>query len=186
MINGHLDKMYGDVNAFIVQEKDVNEYDQVKGRNMVASFRQDEIQKVEIEGNGESIYFAHNDDDELIGMNRVICSNITVRFDSSELSSISFITEPDSKFTPPQLISGPDRKLSDFNWRIEERPDRFTVMRLDLIAAENTNGQPRAQVQSSEPDVPDPEDDVKTRKELKEERKKARQERREQRRKNRD
>ncbi len=136
---GSLDKMFAINNAFLAQELEDNQYNQVKGREMEASFEGNNINKVDINGNGESAYFAY-EEEKFIGLNKVICSDIKVRFDTANnVSSITFLNQPTAQFIPPQLIQGPDKNLKDFRWRGEERPDLQSI--LQVRVEEDSQGQ---------------------------------------------
>ena len=141
MRDGQIDKMYADIGAFLIQEESIGNYNQVKGRNMVATFSNNQINNVDVNGNGESIYFAYNDAQELIGMNKVICSNMLVQFINQELNSISFLKQPDANFIPPQQLGMGDKQLKDFKWLISQRPDKASVMRAHPTAASTTENQ---------------------------------------------
>lgn len=141
MRDGEIDKMYADIGAFLVQEESIGNYNQVKGRNMVATFANNQIDNVDVNGNGESIYFAYNDAQELIGMNKVICSNMLVQFIDQELNSISFLKQPDANFIPPQQVNSDLKQLQDFKWLINQRPNKASVMRTtpQVVAVEDEN-----------------------------------------------
>jgi lipopolysaccharide export system protein LptA len=121
--NNQIDRMLANVNAFIISRDSTANFNQVKGRSMVAYFADDRIDKVDVTGNGESIYFALDEEDyHLIGMNRILCSNIRIVFLENELDNITFLTQPDALFIPPHELKEEDRKLDGFAWRDEERP----------------------------------------------------------------
>lgn len=124
MKNEKVDRMFVDENAMMIALDTLNDYNQVKGRNMEAVFKHDEIDVIYVTGNGESIYFARNDDEELVGMNKVVCSNIVVDLDSGDVQTISFVYEPKAHFIPPHEISQYGRELEGFQWKVELRPQR--------------------------------------------------------------
>lgn len=129
MANGQMDKVFMDRNAFIISEDTVGNFNQVKGRNVVASFDSSFVEQVVIDGNGESIYFAlKEEDNSVIGMNRVVCSNMTLDFDNKELKLIHFYMEPDAKFIPPHELMEPEKRLRGFVWRIKEKPSKESVI----------------------------------------------------------
>ncbi|MGB3180083.1 MAG: OstA-like protein [Cyclobacteriaceae bacterium] len=126
--NKGLDRMFVRQNSFVVSEDTLNNYNQVKGRNMVATFRENDIRSVDVEGNGESIYFALERDTILTGMNKIICSNMKIFFDESQLSRINFYVQPDANFIPPHEITTDQRTLDGFSWRIKSRPTLSDVL----------------------------------------------------------
>ena len=122
MANKTIDKLNMNVNSFIISTDSLKNFNQVKGRRMVAHFQKNDIQKVDVFGNGESLYFALEGDSVLIGMNKVICSDMVIYFDSNKVNTISFLTSPEGLFIPPHEIEEPEKKLKGFKWRITERP----------------------------------------------------------------
>lgn len=116
-------------NAFVISQDSLQNYNQVKGKNMVAYFDDStRIERMDVKGNGESIYFALEGDTSLIGMNKVLCSDMTVKFQQKKVKTIVFYKKPDALFTPPHEIQDPERRLKGFRWRSEEMPDRSMVL----------------------------------------------------------
>ena len=124
MAKNKIDKLYLRVNSFIISRDSIDNYNQIKGKKITAYFKENKIQKVDVNGNGESIYFATENDTTLVGMNKVICSNMFMHFKENKLQTISFITKPDALFVPPHEILEPDTRLKGFRWRTGEKPIR--------------------------------------------------------------
>ncbi|MEX2597378.1 MAG: OstA-like protein [Salibacteraceae bacterium] len=122
MANGVIDKMFMDQNAFIIAQEDSIFFNQIKGRNMVGYFKDDALYKVDVFGNGETIYYPREEDNSMIGVNETKCSNMTIRIDSNEIKKISFYDSPTAVLTPTDDMPPTGKKLDDFNWRINERP----------------------------------------------------------------
>lgn len=128
MANKKIDKLNMNVNSFIISVDSLRNYNQVKGRKMTAFFKDNSINKVDVKGNGESIYFALEKDSVLVGMNKVACSDILIRFEKNKVNSITFLKKPDAVFIPPHEIKDPERRLKGFRWRIQERPTLEEVL----------------------------------------------------------
>lgn len=128
LVENKVSKMNMKMNAFMASIDSLNNYNQVKGKKMVAHFLDNRIQKVDVTGNGESLYFALEGDSILIGMNRVLCSDLVVRFKENKVNTISFIKSPDAKFIPPHEILEPETRLKGFVWRGKERPTKKDVL----------------------------------------------------------
>jgi lipopolysaccharide export system protein LptA len=122
MVNRQIDKMNLRLNSFIISQDTLINYNQVKGKNMKAFFKEGKIFKVDVNGNGESVYFALEADTILTGMNKVACSNMIIRFQDNKVGSLSFLQKPDGKFVPPHELQEPEKKLKGFQWREKERP----------------------------------------------------------------
>jgi hypothetical protein len=89
---------------------------------------QGQMEKIIVSGNGESLYYAMQGDSILIGMNKIICSDLLIRFKDNTVDNIDAYTKPTASFIPPHEISEDASKLADFNWRKEERPNKKQVL----------------------------------------------------------
>jgi lipopolysaccharide export system protein LptA len=129
MKNGKVDKLNMRTKAFTINQDTVKNFNQIKGRNMTAYMKNDKMDKVLVEGNGESIYFAIDDNTfDLIGMNKVLCSSMKIQFLDGEMNDISFYQAPEGKFIPPHEIEEPETRLKDFNWQIARKPSLIDVL----------------------------------------------------------
>lgn len=125
---GRVDQMRLYANSFIVGQDTLLNFNQVKGRNMVAYFRDNRIARVDVLGNAESIYYALDNDTATTGMNKAVSANMVMRFAENKLKTISFLTNPDASFIPPHELKGPDQRLKGYTWRPTERPTRRAVL----------------------------------------------------------
>jgi len=122
-------KVIGD--AFMIQ-KDSAGFNQTKGRNLFGKFVDNDLKYINILGNGEVLHYVRNEDQELIGITKIKCSNIDVELNDSQIQTITFLTNPDGKTYPEDEIHVNDRKLKGFEWRIDERPvDNNDIFRHD-------------------------------------------------------
>src|SRR5690606_5324655 len=117
----------------------INHFNQIKGRKMVLHFRNSQLDKVDVFGNGESIYYALEEDTVTVGMNRIICSNMLIKFKESQMNSIAFYTNPDASFFPPHEITKDNNRLQGFSWREEERPKKRDVLAEHVISPVNNS-----------------------------------------------
>lgn len=121
--NQKLDKVYIRKDAFVVSIDTLGNYNQTKGKNMLAHFNKGKLSKIDVDGNGQSIYWVLDGDTAITGMNRIVCSDMIIRFGTEgKLSKITFINEPDGVFTPPHELKEPEKFLKGFIWRGTERP----------------------------------------------------------------
>ncbi|GAB3270510.1 OstA-like protein [Larkinella harenae] len=133
MKNNRINKMLIRGHSFVISQDTLLNFNQVKGRTLTAFFAYDQqkdrsdIDRVIVEGNGESLYFAVDDNNKMVGMNRVLCSKMTLRFVDRKVKKISFYGQPDSKLVPPKELKDSEKKLDGFNWRIAERPTKARV-----------------------------------------------------------
>jgi lipopolysaccharide export system protein LptA len=127
--NGQMHKMYMNVNAFIIMQDTIGNFNQVKGRRMEATFKENKLKSVFVDGNSESIFFVLEGDSLVTGMNKSICSRIMMAMANDTIRRVSFLTKPEAKFYPPQEVQEPDKRLKGFLWRKEEKPEREDIPR---------------------------------------------------------
>ncbi|MFN8356863.1 MAG: OstA-like protein [Spirosomataceae bacterium] len=125
LVNNKLNKMYLRSKAFVVSTDTIQNFNQVKGRKINAFFNAEGgLEKVFVDGNGESIYFALDDKNKLIGMNRVQCSKMNLNFLKGKVKRIAFVGKPDASFIPPVEINPENKALPNFAWRPSEKPTK--------------------------------------------------------------
>jgi len=139
--NRSIDRIFMINNAFVVSQDSLNHFNQIKGRDMTAFFDGEAISNVDVQGNGESIYFAlqeaESDDNEegnlpqsfVMGMNRILCSNMKINFKQGKVNNISFYIMPDASFIPPHELKESDQRLRGFTWRQKEKPYKKDVVK---------------------------------------------------------
>lgn len=124
--NGDLDKMNLYNNAFLVMvdSLDTTKFDQIRGKNMFGFFRNNELKILNVEGNGQSIYYAKEDKKpgEYLGVNRADCSNMQIRFRDNKVQKVNFLVKPDAIFSPLDKVNVDELKLKGFTWRITLKP----------------------------------------------------------------
>lgn len=134
-----INRIYMVSSAFVASSDSLNNYNQIKGRKMVAYFDEKNIHHVIVEGNGESIYYALQELKEQVkdstvkativtGMNKIICSNMRINFRAGKIHNISFYVKPDASFIPPHELKKENTILRGFRWREADRPNRGTVV----------------------------------------------------------
>lgn len=123
-----LRKMTLNKNAFMISMDTLGQHNQIKGRSIVANFDEHgDIDLMDVNGNGESHYFLLKGDSLMMGMNKIFCSSMRIRFKNNVMQNISFYTQPEAKFIPPhELIEG-EEFLEGFSWRADERPELYEV-----------------------------------------------------------
>ncbi|MBT8221999.1 MAG: OstA-like protein [Eudoraea sp.] len=110
-------------NAFVISLDSIGKtgYNQAKGKDLFGKFRDNALRTVDLVKNTEVIYYMYNDDNELIGINKTICSAIRMTFDNNDIEEITFFTNPDGDIFPEDELPENSRKLRGFIWRGDER-----------------------------------------------------------------
>lgn len=140
--NNQVERMRLLQNGYVISKDTIlTKYNQVKGRLITAFFANDELQQIAVNGNGESIYFVLDEKNQnvLMGMNRLTCSNMLLSFGERTIQQIRFYQQPDAVFVPPHELQEPETRLPGFRWLEEFRPSKEKVLsRLPSTAEERT------------------------------------------------
>lgn len=110
-------------NAFIIN-KDSLGFNQIKGRDLLGKFVENDLRFVNIVGNGEIIHYVRDDVQELIGIEKTSCSEIHFILREGNIEQATFMNQPDGQTYPPSKLPENARKLRGFNWRENEQPKR--------------------------------------------------------------
>ena len=95
------------------------------------------LDKVLVDGNGQSIYYALSETNKVIGLNHVECSRMNIEFADNKVGQIRFYGHPDSKLIPPKEITGEVNELDGFRWRDAEKPTKAQVLWLETPPTES-------------------------------------------------
>ena len=108
-------------NAFMVQQDSLGGFNQVKGKELIGLFEENELVRADILKNTETIYYTRNDAGELIGINKTLSSSITVHFEEQEISEVYYNKNVDGTLYPEEEFPPNARELKGFHWRGEEQ-----------------------------------------------------------------
>ena len=109
--------------AFMLSLVDSTKENQVSGIRILGKFKNSELSRVLVSGNGQTIYYPQEEDGDFIGMNRSLCSNILIHLKENEIKRIIFLKKPEGKLYPLENLSGELKFLPGYLNRFEERPD---------------------------------------------------------------
>ena len=111
-------------NAFIIEKDSLgfNNFNQMKGIELYGKFQENELKKLKLNRNTEMIYYLYDEDtNELVGIDKAICSSIEMLIDNNEIEEIIFYTNPEGKVYPEDELEENEKILNGFNWRIKEK-----------------------------------------------------------------
>ena len=89
---------------------------------MFGYFKENELEKLDVKGNAESIYFGKDEKNKYIGNNKALSTDITIYFKEKKIDKIVFIQKPEAVFTPMKMLTKEQMQLKDFNWQIDRKP----------------------------------------------------------------
>ncbi|MEP7263988.1 MAG: OstA-like protein [Bacteroidota bacterium] len=120
--SGKIQKMLLRVNSFIASQEDSLRFNQVKGKDMTGFFLENELRKIHVVGNGQTVYHIRNKKKQLSGVNRAECSDLIIFINENEVKSISLLYKPDATLYPIKETNPEEMKLKGFRWRSAIRP----------------------------------------------------------------
>ncbi|GAB4018975.1 OstA-like protein [Spirosoma koreense] len=94
------------------------------------------LDRVIVEGNGQSLYYALDEKNKMIGLNHVESSRMNIDFADNKVGQIRFYGHPDSQLIPPKEITSDVQELDGFRWREVEKPTKGQVLWLETPPAE--------------------------------------------------
>lgn len=115
------DELHLNNNGFIISKLDSGRFDQIKGKLMIGYVVNNELNKIDVDGNGQTLYYARQNE-EIIGLNRVESSRISIRFKEGKIFRISFLQAPEGVLKPLFALTEEEKTLSGFEWKIHLRP----------------------------------------------------------------
>lgn len=110
-------------NAFVVSLDTIGKkgYNQAKGIYLFGKFIKNELKEVDLISNTEVVYWMYNDDQELIGINKTVCSKINITFANNDVEDLTFFVEPDGTIFTEGNLAAEQRILKGMVWRGVER-----------------------------------------------------------------
>jgi lipopolysaccharide export system protein LptA len=119
--NKQVDQVHMQQLAFMINESDTGMYNQIKGKKMVGYFKNNEAYKVDVRGNGQTVYYA-KDKEQLVGVNIAQSSNLTIHLKNNKPDNIRFYVKPNGTTYPIEMAPKEELILKDFKWMDDQRP----------------------------------------------------------------
>jgi len=119
--NGAINHINMEGLAFLALMEDTSKFSQVKGKKMTGYFRDNELYMVDVEGNGQSVYYL-KDEDDYIGVNVSICSNMKIYIKEKKPFMIKNLVNPDATLYPLDQAPQNELILENFKWLGKLRP----------------------------------------------------------------
>lgn len=108
--------------AFIIQKDTLGKgYNQMKGQVLYGKFIENKLKQVDIVKNVEAIYYMYNEKNQLVGINKSICSALKLELNDNKIETITFFKNTDGNIYPEVEFPENARKLRGFVWRGDER-----------------------------------------------------------------
>ncbi|WP_132218816.1 OstA-like protein [Mariniflexile fucanivorans] len=112
-------------NAFIISKDTISKtgFNQIFGIKLTGLFNDDnKLRQVNIDKNAESIFYARNEDQELIGIDKARSGSISILFADGDIEEYTRINQVDGNLYPESKYPEKEKLLKGFDWREDERP----------------------------------------------------------------
>jgi lipopolysaccharide export system protein LptA len=120
--NGRMDSLVMHSSSFIISKDDSTRFNQIKGKDIVGYFLDNQLYKIRVLGNAETIYYVREDDGSMIGVNKGVSSTMLIFAEENKVRKITYIGNPAYNLYPEKDLAPNDMKLRGFIWLEEERP----------------------------------------------------------------
>ena len=123
-------------NVFVIEKDSLSDdgFNQIKGGLLNGRFEEGGLENIYVEKNTQVIYYLYSDEDnELIGINKTLCSALEMQMGDDGIENITFLVSPGGDVFPEFKIDPNERIFKGFLWRDEERPQR----KIDLFSLED-------------------------------------------------
>ncbi|MDD4672745.1 MAG: OstA-like protein [Bacteroidales bacterium] len=119
--NQNISQMNFNGSSFVASQEDSTRFNQIKGREMVGYFTKGALSKLDINGNGETVYYIR-DKGEIVGVNKAVSSNLSIGIRDNEVTNIMFRDKPVATLYPIDKAELQNIMVKGFMWHIDKRP----------------------------------------------------------------
>jgi hypothetical protein len=116
------EKLEAFYNGFVIQKVGPNQFNQVRGNTVNAWFDDGNIDYVRAKGAAETVYYALDEEDKFIGMNRATSDAIDMFFEDRKAKKVTFINDLKGVTYPIRQVPADEDRLRGFNWQESRRP----------------------------------------------------------------
>ena len=109
-------------NALTIGHVGKEYYNQVKGRTINGYFKEGNIDNMRAKGNAESIYYAQDDENKFIGVNKATADIIDIFFQQKKPERVVFRSSLVGTTYPMRQVNHEELRLRGFKWLSDLRP----------------------------------------------------------------
>ena len=120
--NGAVDYLHGFGNAIAIKQESYTEYNQLAGKEMFAYVRDNDVYRVDVQGNAETVFYPREEDGTYMGVNRTQSSFVKLYLENRQIQRILFTSATTGVMIPMDQATDEDKFLVTFFWAEAERP----------------------------------------------------------------
>ena len=91
---------------------------------MVGHFKDNDLVMLEVTGNGQTLYYAE-DNDVIMGVNKAECTDLTIHLFDNKVHTVKYLVVPSGTYYPLNLLPASEAYLDGFGWYDEWRPKNY-------------------------------------------------------------
>ena len=126
-------------NGFIIQKDTIEGFNQIKGKVMIAYFKNNELDHVYDDGNAETVYWLREEDGSIIGINVSQSVAMDIKIKDNQIVRIKYFKKTTETLYPIEKLKPGAEILKGFEWKEHLRPvDRNDIFRKEVKEVEDT------------------------------------------------
>ena len=126
-------------NGFIIQKDTIEGYNQIKGKMMIAYFKNNELDHVYDDGNAETVYWLREEDGTMIGINVSQSVAMDIKIEKNQIVRIKYFKKTTETLYPKEKMKPGSEILKGFEWNDDLRPvDKNDIFRKPKKVVEET------------------------------------------------
>lgn len=129
----NLDRAELRTKAMIIESADEQFFNQIAGKQIDIDFDSSKIKSMDVVGNAQVIFYAQDDAEKYIGVNRIKCSRINFFFDAGQVSNIRYYSTTENNYAPMVQTNHKALELDGFQWLSSMRPIDSSSTRFPAI-----------------------------------------------------
>ena len=122
MKNRTIDYLHGIGNTIAIKREGVEEFNQLAGKEMIASVEDGDVYLVDVQGNAETVFYPREEDGSYLGVNRTQSSFVKLYLENRQVDHVVFTTATTGVMIPLDQTEEGETRLSTFFWAEQERP----------------------------------------------------------------
>lgn len=122
--NDQMYRLYMRNTSLLISMEDTTKFNQIRGKLMVGHFKDNDLVRLDVTGNGQTLYYAE-DKGVLIGVNRSECTNLIIYLVENRVSRVNYLVQPAGTYYPLDLLPPEQSKLDGFGWYDIWRPKKY-------------------------------------------------------------
>jgi len=109
-------------NGFIIQKDTIEGFNQIKGKTMIAYFKDNELDHVYDDGNAETVYWLREEDGSMIGVNVSQSVAMDIKIEKNQIVRIKYFKKTNETLYPKEKMKPGIEMLKGFEWLEDLRP----------------------------------------------------------------